>query len=352
MTQSVAEVTKPAPTAAAARSLSEQLADRGVTNAQYLVLAKSLYPGAKPESVLMVLDYCAARKLDPMKKPCHIVPMRVKVGDDYEWRDVVLPGIYEYRTTAMRTGKYLGHTPPVFGEVKEFAGVQAPEWCAMTFKRWAGADVVIEFPVQVYFREVCNTKDEWVDKKKTGRVIANDRWSKAPIQMLLKCTEAAGLREAFPDEFGGEATFEEMPGRDVVDDVAPVVPVRPAQRLSQQPEASTAAAEPDTQAPSPESGAAATQAAAGAPSQAAAPLWVGCIVDVLDRSNGSDLAALVVLNTGFKASTRDGGVIGTANSLKGSDTLVELRTKASKDPAKFAPSIEELIVLPTGEVAS
>jgi len=212
MSTSVAEQTALAP---APRTLSDQLADRGVTPAQYHVLTKSLYPGAKPESALMVLDYCAARKLDPMKKPCHIVPMKVKVGDDYEWRDVVLPGIYEYRTTAMRTGLYMGHTAPVYGEIKEYAGVMAPEWCSMTFKRRAAhGDVVIEFPVTVYFREVCNTKDEWIDKKKTGRVIANDRWSKAPIQMLTKTCEAAGLREAFPDEFGGEATFEEMGGGD------------------------------------------------------------------------------------------------------------------------------------------
>ena len=39
------------------------------------VLQSSLYPGASTESVLMVLDYCKARKLDPFLKPVHIVPM-------------------------------------------------------------------------------------------------------------------------------------------------------------------------------------------------------------------------------------------------------------------------------------
>jgi hypothetical protein len=35
--------------------------------------------------------------------------------------------------------------------------------------------------------------------------------------MLTKVTEAAGLREAFPDELGGEATADEMEGREVID---------------------------------------------------------------------------------------------------------------------------------------
>lgn len=181
------------------RSLGVQLADRGITAPQWHTLTKSLYPGAKQESALMVFDYCKARGLDPMKKPCHIVPMRVKIGENYQWRDVVLPGIYELRTTAHRTGQYLGHTKPVYGETIEAFGVSAPEWCEMTMRRKVGQETA-EFPVRVYFREVCGTKREGG---------ANERWGKAPIQMLTKCAEAAGLREAFPDELGGQMAAEE-----------------------------------------------------------------------------------------------------------------------------------------------
>jgi phage recombination protein Bet len=189
------------------RSLSAQLADRGITNAQWHTLTKSLYPGARQESALMVLDYCKARGLDPMKKACHIVPMEVKIGDSYQWRDVVLPGIYELRTTAHRTGQYLGHTKPEYGPPVEAFGVMAPEWCEMTMRRAAGltGSQVAEFPVRVYFREVCGTKRD----KQSGGFVANARWFKAPIQMLTKCTEGAGLREAFPDELGGQMAAEE-----------------------------------------------------------------------------------------------------------------------------------------------
>lgn len=179
---------------------------RGINDAQWRTLMNNLFPGAKGESVLMVWDYCVARKLDPMKKPCHIVPMRV--GDS--WRDVVMPGIYEYRTTANRTGEYLGHSKPVYGPEIEYLGVKAPEYCELTVYRWnAKAQQKCEFPVQVKFAECVATA--W-DKEARGPKV-NARWTKAPQQMLTKCTEAAGLREAFPDELGGEVTAEEMEGQ-------------------------------------------------------------------------------------------------------------------------------------------
>src|SRR5687767_9748594 len=111
------------PKAPEAPKLPEPVARRGITEAQWRTLINNLFPGAKPESVMMVWDYCVARKLDPLKKPCHIVPMQIKnQKGDYEWRDVVMPGIYEYRTTATRTGLYLGHSTPVYGEIIDYKG--------------------------------------------------------------------------------------------------------------------------------------------------------------------------------------------------------------------------------------
>lgn len=190
-----------------APALPEQVTRRGITDAQWRTLQNNLFPGANPNSVLMVWDYCIARRLDPLKKPCHIVPMEVKDAktNKYEWRDVVMPGIYEYRTTAQRTGEYLGHMKPTYGEPQDCAGVSAPEWCDFTAYRWnPKAMQRSEYPVRVYFREVVATKRDGS---------ANARWAKAPIQMLTKCAEAAALREAFPDELGGEVTAEEMEGQ-------------------------------------------------------------------------------------------------------------------------------------------
>jgi len=191
------------------KGLPEPAQRRGISEAQWRTLF-NLFPGAKPESILLVWDYCLARRLDPLKKPCHIVPLEVKNPRTgaYEWRDVVLPGIYELRTTAQRTGAYLGHTAPDYGPPETVAGVSAPAWCAMTFIRWNGdAGQRAEYPVRVLFREVVGLKDKR----------ANSRWAKAPVQMLTKCTEAAGLREAFPDELGGEHTVDELDGQRAID---------------------------------------------------------------------------------------------------------------------------------------
>lgn len=190
-----------------ATNLPEPVRRRNLTEATWRTLVNSVFPGASNDSILMAVDYCQARDLDVLKKPCHIVPMNVKDSKtgNYEWRDVILPGIYEYRTTAQRTGQYLGHSRPVFGPEIDFKGVKAPEYCEMTMFRWnAEAKQKIEYPVRVYFREA-------VVKKKDGTV--NAMWTRRPIGQLTKCTEAAGLREAFPDELGGEPTADEMAGR-------------------------------------------------------------------------------------------------------------------------------------------
>lgn len=200
------------------KPLAEQLQKRSIGESQWITLSKNLFPGAKAESVLMVIDYCIARKLDPLKKPCHIVPMKVRKssGDGYEYRDVVMPGIYEYRTTAHRTKEYAGHSRPEYGPMVEAYNVTAPEFCDFTVYR-EKEGFRSEFPVRAYFREVVALKD--------GK--ANDRWHKAPIQMLTKCAEAAALREAFPDEFGGEMTVEEMEGKTIAEDPSRDIPGQP-----------------------------------------------------------------------------------------------------------------------------
>jgi phage recombination protein Bet len=192
--------------------LPAPVARRGISETQWRALM-NLFPGARGESVILAYDYCVARRLDPYKKPCHIVPMNVKDVklDKYVWRDVVMPGIYEYRTTAHRTGEYMGHSVPEYGPIIEYKGVKAPEWCAITVYRWnPKAQQRAEFPVRIEFHEIAVTKRD-------GSL--NDRWSSAPKMQLTKCTEAAALREGFPDELGGTHTVEEMEGR-IIDSTA------------------------------------------------------------------------------------------------------------------------------------
>ncbi len=188
-----------------------------ITDANTLtVMRETLYPGAKDESIAMVLSYCKARKLDPIKKPVHLVPMNVKTGrkgqdgkDIYEWRDVVMPGIGLYRIEADRSGQYAGMSEPEFGEdVTEQVGnvkITYPKWCKITVHKYVG-DRIVGFTAKEYWKENYATK---------GRNDAspNAMWEKRAYGQLAKCAEAQALRKAFPDVVGQDYTKEEMEGK-------------------------------------------------------------------------------------------------------------------------------------------
>ena len=178
------------------------LKERNIDLAVWSTLQNSVFPGAKDESIILAVDYCKARKLDILKKPCHIVPMNVtdaKTGNK-QWRDVIMPGIYEQRITAFRTGQMAGQDDPVFGEIISFNGMDVPEWCRVTVYRFINGERCA-FSHTEYFTEACATT-------KDGKL--NSVWSKRPRGQLAKCAEAGALRKAFPDELGGVITADEV----------------------------------------------------------------------------------------------------------------------------------------------
>lgn len=184
------------------------------------VLTNSLYPGAQRESVLMVLNWCRASGKDPMKRPVHIVPMTVTVKDKdakgnvverQEKRDVIMPGIGDYRTDAARTGCYAGIDKAVFGPPMpgkwNDVSVEYPEWCEVVVWRIV-AGVRCSFTSgQVRWKETYATKGY-------QSACPNAMWQKRPYGQLEKCAEAMALRRAFP-EIGAQPTAEEMHGRTI-----------------------------------------------------------------------------------------------------------------------------------------
>jgi len=192
------------------------LAEYEIDKPTYSALKDSLYPGASDQSVAMVLSYCKARKIDPMLKPVHLVPMMVKTGkkndkgyDEKEWRDVVMPGIGLYRIDAARSGQYAGMSEPEFGEdITEQLGSKSityPRWCKITVRKFIQGQTV-EFTAKEFWRENYATAKKDIDEP-------NSMWFKRPYGQLAKCTEAQALRKAFPDVVGQEVTGEEMEGK-------------------------------------------------------------------------------------------------------------------------------------------
>jgi len=172
------------------------------------VLQSSLYPGASPASIKMVLGYCRASGLDPMQKPVHIVPMWDAKSSGM--RDVVMPGIGMYRTQAARTG-CAGVSEPDFGPdmTENIGGMQItfPIWCRVTVKRRLASGEVVEFTAKEFWKENYAVKG---GKEKS--IAPNAMWAKRPYGQIAKCAEAQALRKAFP-EIGSEPTADEMAGK-------------------------------------------------------------------------------------------------------------------------------------------
>lgn len=190
---------------------NDVLAIRGIDEVTWSALKNSIYPGAKDESVMMAVDYCRARQLDPLLKPVHLVPMSVKDSKSgrNEWRDVVMPGIGLYRIQADRSGDYAGANEPEFGPdvTQTLSGVEVtfPQWCKYTVSKRMASGEIVEF----------SAKEYWIENYATGgrdTSAPNAMWKKRPYAQLAKCAEAQALRKAWP-EIGQQATAEEMEGK-------------------------------------------------------------------------------------------------------------------------------------------
>lgn len=193
--------------------LSELLSARSMTLQQFQVLRDVIHPNASsPASVLMAFDYCRARNLDPFKKVVHIVPAWSKKTGTMV--DTIWPGIAEVRTTAHRTGTYLGCDEVVFGPemTREFTPkltVTFPQWAQMTVYKLVNGER-IAFP---------GPKVRWLEEYATEKhdsIVPNSMWAQRPYGQVEKCAEAAALRRAWPEET--DMTAEEMRGKALDED--------------------------------------------------------------------------------------------------------------------------------------
>lgn len=195
----------------------------GIDQRKWRVLAESVFPNAKTsEAIVMAIDYCVARKLDPFKRPVNIVPMwNSSLGKEVE---TIWPGINEVQTTAARTGKYAGMDEPKWGKdvTRKFQGVRKykdgstwkeeemsfeltyPEWCSVTVYRMVDG-------VRCAFTEPVFWEEAYAKAGKTD--CPNNMWRTRPKGQLLKVAKAFSLRAAFPEE--GEYTAEEMEGKEI-----------------------------------------------------------------------------------------------------------------------------------------
>jgi hypothetical protein len=137
---------------------------------------------------------------------------------------VVMRGINELEITAHRTKAFAGADEADYGptETRTFRGTQEDERgesrdteVTLTYPISAAVKVYrlvqgqkVAFSERVFFAE-CYGRAGFRSE------MPNERWSKAPKQMLGKCAKAASLRLAFPEEMGGEYAHEEMEDHEI-----------------------------------------------------------------------------------------------------------------------------------------
>lgn len=170
----------------------------GISRVTWRALTEAAFPSAQTiEGVLLALSYCKARNLDPLKRTIHIVPIWDKNRN--RMVESVWPGIGELRTTAHRTGQFVGQDETEFGPLitERFGGVEIEvnEWARVTVWRMvAGAPRKFVGP-KVYWRETYSRASSKSEDP-------NSMWLKRPSGQLEKCATAAALRAAFPEEIG------------------------------------------------------------------------------------------------------------------------------------------------------
>lgn len=201
-------------------TIEQRFGDLNVSESTWKVLVETVWPSAlTTETVVMALAYCKARKLDPFKKPVHIVPVwDSKKGGMVE---TVWPSIAEMRTTAFRTGQYAGCDETVFGPIisKTFKGKLKRD------NKWEDAEETVEFPewaqITIYrlldgvARKFVGPKVYWLESygQQAPSELPNRMWKRRASGQVEKCAEAGALRKAFPEELGNEYAAEEMEGQ-------------------------------------------------------------------------------------------------------------------------------------------
>ena len=74
------------------------------------------------------------------------------------------------------------------------------------------------------FFSLVHWKEAYVTENKETKV-PNKMWKKMPYGQLVKCTEANGLRKAYPDSVASLPTYEEMGGKTELINVEEIKPI-------------------------------------------------------------------------------------------------------------------------------
>lgn len=162
------------------------------------------------QEVTMFLNLCKYQRLNPFLREVYLI----KYGSSPA---TMVTGKETFLKRAMKNPKYKGHETLITDDGQ-----------VATAKVYVDG-YVVPITVSVDFVEYVGMKDEYqYDPKQgksvaTGKKVPNGMWATKPKTMLKKVALVQALREAFPDDFGGLYSQEEISHVDV--EKLPIAPV-------------------------------------------------------------------------------------------------------------------------------
>jgi phage recombination protein Bet len=180
---------------------------------QMAVIKGHIAKGCTDIELKYFLSVAERSGLDPFARQIYMIKRKEK-QEDGTFKEIAAPqtSIEGYRLIADRSEEYQGQTQAEWcgrdGEWKSVWLESSPP-CAARVGIWKKGFREPLYAVALY-SDYVQTKDEYVNKSKTGKKIPTKFWQSMPSLMLSKCAESLALRKAFPAKMHGLYTAEEM----------------------------------------------------------------------------------------------------------------------------------------------
>ncbi len=196
-----------------------------ITQEQVALIKNTVALGATDDELKLFFFECRRRGVHPLDRLIHFVKRAGKATFQC--------GIDFMRSQAEASGQYRGQEDVEYGpKVGNY-----PEWAKATVRR------VDPNTGDIYTVSATAYWDEYYPGEQLGFM-----WKKMPRVMLGKVAESQALRKAFPLNFNGLYTFEEMAQADLVASGTPKGEPKQPQSKSQVKDPDSPASEPQTKA--------------------------------------------------------------------------------------------------------
>jgi phage recombination protein Bet len=162
------------------------------TDDKIQLLKNTVCKGATNDELQLFLHVCSRTGLDPFRNQIYAIKRNTKDGA----RMTIQTGIDGFRLVAERTERYAPGKEPIYEYDQQGKLVSATSYIKKQTSDGTWHEV--------------SAKAHWNEYAQVFNGKPSQFWAKMPHVMLSKCAEAIALRKAFPADFSGIYTTEEM----------------------------------------------------------------------------------------------------------------------------------------------